>query len=45
MGDLASLSSKDLLKIKHFGKKSVEKVERELAKHDLALAEEKDNET
>ena len=43
--DLTNVSGKKLLQIKKFGKKSLEKVERELAKYDLSLAKEKDNET
>lgn len=43
--DLTNVSGKELLKIQKFGKKSLEKVERELAKHNLSLAKEKDNET
>lgn len=45
MSDLTNVSGKELLKIQKFGKKSLEKVERELAKHNLSLAKEKDNET
>ncbi len=45
MRDLTNVSGKELLKIKKFGKKSLEKVERELAKYNLSLAKEKDNET
>lgn len=43
--DLTNISSKELLKIQKFGKKSLEKVERELTKYNLNLAKEKDNET
>lgn len=43
--DLTNVSSKELLKIQKFGKKSLEKVERELTKYNLNLAKEKDNET
>lgn len=42
--DLTSRSAKELLKIQKFGKKSVEKVEKELGKYNLSLAKEKDNE-
>jgi len=43
--DLTNKSAKELLKIKNFGKKSLKKVEEELARHNLSLAEEKKNET
>ncbi|MBA7632265.1 DNA-directed RNA polymerase subunit alpha [subsurface metagenome] len=45
MRDLTNVSGKELLKIQKFGKKSLEKVERELAKYNLSLAKEKENET
>lgn len=43
--DLTNISGKELLKIQKFGKKSLEKVERELTEYNLNLAKEKDNET
>ncbi len=45
MRDFTNVSGKELLKIQKFGKKSLEKLERELAKYNLSLAKEKDNET
>ncbi len=45
MRDLTNVSGKELLKIQKFGKKSLEKIERELAKYNLSLAKQKDNET
>jgi len=45
MQDLTNVSGKELLKIQKFGEKSLEKVEKELAKYNLSLAKEKDNET
>ncbi len=43
--DLTNMSGKELLKIQKFGKKSLEKVEGELAKYNLSLAKEEHNET
>ncbi len=45
MRDLTNVSGKELLKVQKFGKKSLEKIERELAKYNLSLAKQKDNET
>ena len=44
VGDLLSKSPKELLKLQNFGKKSLEKIEEKLAKHNLSLAKEEENE-
>ncbi len=44
VGDLLLKSPKELLKLQNFGKKSLEKIEEKLAKHNLSLAKEEENE-
>ena len=43
--DLTDKTARELLEIKNFGKKSLKKVEEELARHNLTLAKERKNET